>query len=226
MTLALSILLASAAIAQSSLPSNNNNNNKNNYDKVDATKDFELLIKGQASMVQDFENILSKYSGQLSGANNATFLGIFEDLIRRQANLHESFASILGNKTHWNFTEPNDQIMFLNNYGELLENETALYSMFYSMLNDTWCKADFIDFEAEHCYSGTNAQVEFLYSFNDLLIRQYELLEHYYSLANNLNPRVPHKDKTHLIKDFESLLRLQSIKIGDLSNLIKNPCTK
>ena len=222
MTLALSFLLTSATVAQSFPP---RDNDKYNYNKVDATKDFELLIKGQASMVQEFENILSKYRGQLSSADNATFLDIFEDLIRRQANLHENFASILGNETHWNFTEPMDQILFLNNYAELLENETTLYSRFYGMLNDTWCKADFIDSEAEHCYSDTNAQVEFLYSLNDLLIRQDELLGHYYSLTSNLDPEAPSKDKTYILKYFEILLRLQSIKIGELSNLIKNPCT-
>jgi hypothetical protein len=217
------ILSALSSVALSPLL---NNNIEDNYSKVDATKGFELLIKGQANQVQDFENLLCRYRGQLNGANNATFLAILEDLIRRQANLHANFASILGNETHWNFTEPMDQIMFLNNYGELLENETTLYSRFYSMLSDTWCKKDFIDSDAGHCYSSMKTQVEFLYSFNELLVRQDELLGHYYSLTNNLNPGVSHKDKTRLIKDFEGLLRLQSIKIGELSNLIMNPCTK
>lgn len=222
-TFVLSSLLTSALAAQ---PSPSNNIVNYNYNKADATLGFELLIKGQAGMVQDFDNLLSKFSGQLSGANNATFLAIFEDLIRRQANLHQNFASILGNETHWNFTDPKDQVRLLDGYGELIENETVIYGHFYVLLNCTWCNKDFIDSNTECHNPAELAQIEFLNSFYDLLLRQNDLLKSFCNLTNNLSLGVAPEDRKRFLRVFQILLKWHSAKIEELSKITQNPCTK
>jgi hypothetical protein len=181
------------------------------------------LIISQEVLIENFEDLLHKYGATLSGKENSTFLASFEELLRRQALLHQSFASFLGNQTHWNYTEPEEQVSLLEAYGEMLARETILYSSFYDLLKATWCRPDFIESDSRCPASSTH--MEFLYSYEDLLGRQERLLRHYYWLTEELNSEVPDGNLIDFISFFEDLLRLHSAALESLEALIKGDCT-
>lgn len=193
------------------------------WSKINATAGFKDSIISQEVLIEDFEDLLHKYSATFSGEENSTFLASFEELLRRQTLLHQSFASLLGNQTHWNYTEPKEQISFLQAYGEILAREKLLYASFYDLLDATWCRPDFI--ESEGRCPDISTHIEFLYSYEDLLSRQEKLLRHYYWLVDELNPDVPDEDIVDFVSFFEDLLRLHSSALEKLEALIKKDCT-
>ena len=196
------------------------------WNKTNATESLEDLIHGQNALISDFESLLHKYSGEFSGQNNSTFMASFEDLLRKQTELHNRFASILGTGTTWNssFNDPDTQALLLSSYGQMLCQEKQNYNSFLDLLNDTWCNKDFRDHSS--CSNVDNSQMEFLYSFDDLMARQDALLTNYYNLTYGLNPGVATEDKVILVELFENLTRLHSLKLSELIDLMNNSCTK
>ena len=193
------------------------------WSKINATAGFRDSIINQEILIEDFEDLLHKYGATFSGEENSTFLASFEDLLRRQTLLHQSFATLLGNRTHWNYTKPEEQVILLEAYGEMLAREKLLYASFYDLLDATWCRPDFIDSDGR-C-PGISTHMEFLYSFEDLLSRQEELLKYYYWLTEELNPDVPDENIIGSLSFFEDLLRLHSSALEKLEALIKKDCT-
>jgi hypothetical protein len=192
------------------------------WSKINATEGFKESIMSQEALIEDFEHLLHKYGATFSGEENSTFLASFEELLRRQTLLHQSFASLLGDQSHWNYTEPEEQVGLLQAYGEMLAKEKLLYASFFDLLNATWCRTDFI--ESKGSCPEANTHMEFLYSYEDLISRQEKLLIHYYWLANELNPDVSEQDIVNSIRFFEDLLRLHSAALANLEALIKKDC--
>ncbi len=191
------------------------------WNKKIATVSLADLIKGQSVLIRDFEALLHKYSNQFSGQKNSTFLASFEDLLRRQTILHNSFASLLGAGQTWNFTKPADQVELLNRFGEMLYQEKALYNSFYTLLNATWCNPAFQNSPNCPCM---NSRIEFLYSFEDLVGRQNHLLTDYHNLTAGLNTSVSRADKVALVKQEGNLIQYHANVLSNLTKLIYSPC--
>ncbi|VVB67683.1 Uncharacterised protein [uncultured archaeon] len=193
------------------------------WNKKNATTSLVDLIKGQNVLIRDFEALLHKYGSQFSGQKNSTFLASFEDLLRRQTVLHNSFASLLGTGQTWNFTKPADQVELLNRFGEMLYQEKALYNSFYTLLDATWCNPSF---QNSPNYPGvTNSQIEFLHSFEDLVNRQNDLLTDYHNLTSGLNTSVSRADKVALVKQEGNLIQCHANVLFNLTKLIYSPCS-
>lgn len=192
------------------------------WNKTNSTESLEDLIHGQNALIADFEALLHQYSSEFSGQNNSTFMASFEDLLRKQTELHNSFSSILGSGSTWNFNDPDTQALLLNSYGEMLYEEKGLYNSFLDLLSETWCNTDFQN--SPNC-PGVETQMEFIYSFEDLMARQEALLVNYYNLTSGLDPAVATEDKVILVEQFENLTRWHSIKLSELIDLMNNPCT-
>jgi hypothetical protein len=103
----------------------------NGWSKINAIAGFKESIISQEALIKDFEDLLHKYGATFSGEENSTFLASFEELLRRQALLHQSFASFLGDQSHWNYTEPEEQVSLLQAYREMLAKEKLLYASFF-----------------------------------------------------------------------------------------------
>jgi uncharacterized repeat protein (TIGR01451 family) len=201
------------------------------YDRFDATKSFENLLKSQAHLLLSFEDLL--HTTTITG-NEVEFIQSFENLLDTQAELLLSFEALLHDDvgSNWNeeFSDPGMRADFLRSFEELLKKEAYLFNSFETVLKQYWLAESVTDLD----------RMEFAASFERLLHAEMSLFGSYETLFKMLDLgedeteiTLPDESKitagelrTEFLRSFETILRLQEnllLSFEDVVHLLRFP---
>jgi uncharacterized repeat protein (TIGR01451 family) len=207
------------------------------YERFNATKSFENLLKSQAHLLLSFEDLL--HMTDIEG-NETKFIQSFEQLLDTQGDLLLSFEELLHESPDLNgwYTEftPEERIDFLLSFEELLKKEAYLFNSFENVLKTNWYAPDVTDTDRQ----------EFVASFEKLLHKEMTLFSSYETLFKDLRldpevsdypvpegyglPATMTADDLNVtfLSSFETLLRLQGNLLMSFEDVVKlwlNPPT-
>jgi hypothetical protein len=149
-----------------------------------------------------------QYANGYPPPENKTYhdpLSSIEDLLRGQANLYDSFESLL----HRTNTTLPEKISFLHSFEDLLRRQTVLFSGFEALLKLEWFNMD------------CDGQKKFLASYEDLLHRETFLFSSFENLSQECWEDLPREEQVSLLQSYEDLLRRQTELFKSFEELFK-----
>lgn len=223
------------------------------YNRFEAAKSCEFLLKNQTHLLLSFEDLLHGVTqAQASGVtvNKTAFLLSFEQLLDQQGTLLDNFQSILYKKPgsgewYWDGSEQEQgeiRIDFLLSYEELLKKEAYLFSSFNDVLTKPWPDEP-TDAQKKEFASSFEKLLHTemgLYGSYDNLTKQLDLVDNTYYIPKYVPASIQNPDGTPynpsvglrglewrivFLGSFENLLRLQSSLLSGFEGIVKELIT-
>lgn len=190
------------------------------YDQSAAARSLEDLLHNQTYLLFTFQDLLMRLPQGTE--ENYKFTVSFEQLLRSQADLTDSFQELLSNESRrgWDsYYSSEDRAYLLKSYEALLRDEADLFAGFSSQINDSWSSLD--GFIAPG--HSMDAQWELLASLEDLLKRQVRLYKGFEYLFHEIDQDAPPQKRLVLVEflaSLEDLLRRESNLIAGFESLM------